>query len=45
MAPEVSVRGDTVAIKADGISGEFRGATVQREDRRVIVTMSKPAKR
>jgi len=40
-APDVRVRGDTVTINADGISGEFRGAAVQREDRRVIVTLTK----
>ena len=44
-APDVSVRGDTVTIKADGISGEFRGAAIQRENQRVIVTVSNPAKR
>jgi hypothetical protein len=43
--PDVSVRGDTVAIKADGISGEFRGGAVQRENQRVTVTVSNPAKR
>lgn len=40
-APDVSVRGDTVRINADGISGELRRATVQREDRRVTVTLSR----
>jgi hypothetical protein len=44
-APDVSVRGDTVTIKADGVSGEFRGAVIQRENQRVIVTVSNPAKR
>jgi hypothetical protein len=44
-APDVSVRADTVTIKADGISGEFRGGAVQRENQRVTVTLSNPAKR
>jgi hypothetical protein len=45
MAPDVSVRADTVTIKADGIVGEFRGAAVQRDDRRVTVTLSRPPSR
>jgi hypothetical protein len=40
-APDVSVRGDTVIVSADGISGELRGATVQRQDRRVTITLSR----
>ena len=40
-APEVNVRGDTVTVSAEGISGELRGATVLREDRRVTITLSK----
>jgi len=40
-APELNARGDTVTISADGISGEFRGAAISREDRRVVVTLSK----
>jgi hypothetical protein len=40
-APDVTVRGDTVTLSAEGISGEFRHATVLREDRKVTVTLSK----
>jgi hypothetical protein len=40
-APDVSVRGDTVIVSAEGISGELRGATVQRLDRRVTITLSR----
>jgi hypothetical protein len=40
-APEVNARGDTVTVSAEGISGEFRGAAISREDRRVVVTLSK----
>ena len=40
-APDVNVRGDTVTVSADGISGEFRRATVQRDNRRVTVTLSR----
>ena len=39
-APDVIVRGDTVTINAEGISGEFRRASVQRENQRVTVTLS-----
>jgi hypothetical protein len=40
-APGVTARGDTVTISADGISGELRGAMVQRDARRVTITLSK----
>jgi hypothetical protein len=39
--PDVSARGDTVTVSAEGISGEFRGAAISREDRKVVVTLSK----
>lgn len=40
-APDVTIRGDTVTLSAEGISGEFRHAAVLREDRRVTITLSK----
>jgi hypothetical protein len=40
-APDLNVRGDTVFVNAAGISGEFRGAAISRQDRRVVVTLSR----
>jgi hypothetical protein len=39
--PEVRVSGDTVTINTDGVTGQFRRASVNRDGRKVVVTLSK----